>query len=292
MSAVPQKGGAVANRIAARFTELRALNRAAFIPFITAGDPDAGISSEILQRLPGAGADLIELGMPFSDPMADGPAIQASSLRALKSGMTARGVLALVERFRVHDDVTPMVLMGYFNPIHAYGVHHFLRDAGHAGVDGLIVVDLSPEEDGEFRTNAAKNGIEIVRLATPTTTDRRLETVLHGAGGFLYYVSVTGVTGTKTVSTDEVANAIARIRRKSSLPCAVGFGIRTPEQAASVARIADAAVVGSAIVQSVADAVAAHRTRGDVIDGALQLCRTLSDAVHRARGSAVVKPPA
>jgi tryptophan synthase alpha chain len=287
VSAVPQQGRAVVNRIAARFAELRALNRAAFIPFITAGDPDAEISYEILQRLPGAGADLIELGVPFSDPMADGPAIQASSLRALKSGMTARGVLGLVERFRAHDDVTPLVLMGYFNPIHAYGAQHFLRDAGHAGVDGLIIVDLSPEEDGELRLQAAQNGLEIVRLATPTTTDRRLETVLRGAGGFLYYVSVAGVTGTKAVSTDDIAQAIARIRRKSSLPCAVGFGIRTAEQAASVARIADAAVVGSAMVQSIAEAHAARRSHGDVIDGALQLCRTLSDAVHRAR----VTPP-
>ena len=283
MSAVPQQGQAVPNRIAARFAELRALNRAAFIPFITAGDPGTELSLEILERLPGAGADLIELGIPFSDPMADGPAIQASSLRALKAGMTVRGVLGLVERFRAHDDVTPLVLMGYFNPIHAYGAQHFLRDAGHAGVDGLIIVDLPPEEDGELRMSAAKNGLEIVRLATPTTTDQRLETVLGGAGGFLYYVSVTGVTGTKSVSTDDVAKAIARIRRKSPLPCAVGFGIRTPEQAASVARIADAAVVGSAIVQSIADGQAARRAHGDVIDSALRLCRALSDAIHRAR---------
>ena len=283
MSAVPLHDRAVPNRIAARFAELRALNRAAFIPFITAGDPDPEISFELLQRLPGAGADLIELGVPFSDPMADGPAVQAASVRALKSGMTVRGVLGLVERFRVLDDVTPLVLMGYFNPIHAYGAQHFLRDAGHAGVDGLIIVDLSPEEDGDLRVHAAENGLEIVRLATPTTTDRRLDTVLRGAGGFLYYVSVTGVTGTKSISTEAVAKAIARIRRKSPLPCAVGFGIRTPEQAASVARIADAAVVGSAMVQCVAEAMAARRPHGDVIDGALQLCRTLSDAVHRAR---------
>ena len=283
MSAVPQHGRAVPNRIAARFAELQALNRAAFIPFITAGDPDTEISFELLQRLPGAGADLIELGVPFSDPMADGPAIQASSLRALKAGMTVRGVLGLVERFRARDDATPLVLMGYFNPIHAYGAQHFLRDAGHAGVDGLIIVDLSPEEDGELRVHAVENGLEIVRLATPTTTDRRLETVLGGAGGFIYYVSVTGVTGTKSIPTEDVAKAISRIRRKSPLPCAVGFGIRTPEQAASVALIADAAVVGSAIVQSIAGALVACRTYGDVIDDALQLCRTLSDAAHRAR---------
>ncbi len=280
MSAVPQPGG---TRIGARFAELRAHRRAGFIPFVTAGDPDAEASFEILQGLPGHGADLIELGVPFSDPMADGPAIQASSLRALKSGMSVKGVLALVERFRARDDVTPLVLMGYFNPIHAYGAEHFLRDAAHAGVDGLIIVDLSPEEDGALRTHASTNGIDIVRLATPTTSDRRLDTVLAGAGGFLYYVSVTGVTGTKAVSTEDVASAVARIRRKSRLPCAVGFGIRTPEQAAAVARIADAAVVGSAMVQSIADGLVSQWPRGDIVDGALRLCRSLADAVHGAR---------
>jgi tryptophan synthase alpha chain len=285
VTAVPQQSGVRDSRIGMRFAELRALNRAAFIPFITAGDPDAEASFEILQRLPGHGADLIELGIPFSDPMADGPAIQASSLRALKSGMNVKGVLALVERFRAQDNVTPLVLMGYFNPIHAYGAEHFLRDAAHAGVDGLIIVDLSPEEDGTLRAHAAANGIAIVRLATPTTTDRRLDTVLAGAGGFLYYVSVTGVTGTKAVSAEDVASAVARIRRKSALPCAVGFGIRTAEKAAEIARIADAAVVGSAIVQTIADELAAHRSRGAIVDCALRLCRSLADAVHGARGT-------
>ncbi len=285
MNAVQQPDRVSHGRIASRFAEMHALNRAAFIPFITAGDPDAETSFQILERLPGRGADLIELGIPFSDPMADGPAIQASSQRALKSGMTAKGVLALVERFRAHDDVTPLVLMGYFNPIHAYGAHHFVRDAAHAGVDGLIVVDLPPEEDGDLRATARENGIDIVRLATPTTTDRRLDTVLNGAGGFLYYVSVTGVTGTKTVVSDDVGEAIARIRRRTSLPCAVGFGIRTPEQAAAIARMADAAVVGSAIVQSIAQASMAGRQRGDIVEEALQLCRRLADAVHGARGT-------
>ncbi len=271
------------SRIAARFAELRALDRAGFIPFITAGDPDAESSFEILQKLPGIGADIIELGMPFSDPMADGPAIQASSMRALKSGMTLKGVLHLVERFRARDDKTPLVLMGYYNPIHTYGAEHFLRDAAHAGVDGLIIVDLGPEEDSAFRTEAAKRDLDIVRLATPTTDDRRLVTVLHGAGGFLYYVSVAGVTGTKTFTASDVASAIARIRRATQLPCAVGFGIKTPEQAAEIASIADAAAVGSAIVTRIQDALAQGKAHGEIIDDALNFCRCLADAVHGAR---------
>ncbi len=269
------------SRIDTRFAELRALDRAAFVPFITAGDPDAETSFEIMQHLPGAGADLIELGIPFSDPMADGPAIQASSVRALKSGMTLKGVLHLVERFRGHDDVTPLVLMGYYNPIHAYGAHHFLRDAANAGVDGLIIVDLAPEEGADLLAAANRNGIDIVRLAAPTTTDERLTTVLNGASGFLYYVSVTGVTGTKSVLINDVAAAIARIRVRTRLPCAVGFGIRTPDEAAAIARIADAAVVGSALVQCIAGAHA--NKRGDAIDQTLQLCRSLAEAVHHAR---------
>jgi tryptophan synthase alpha chain len=279
----PAADTAQPGRIAARFAELRLLNRAAFIPFITAGDPESETSFEILQRLAGAGADLIELGVPFSDPMADGPAVQASSLRALKAGMTVKGVLHMVERFRARDDATPVVLMGYYNPIHAYGSAHFIRDAAHAGVDGVITVDLSPEEDSGMRAQARENGIDIVRLATPTTTDQRLDIVLNGAGGFLYYVSVTGVTGTKSAGIDAVRAAIARIRRKSSLPCAVGFGIRTPEQAAAIAENADAAVVGSAIVQRIANALAAGRKRGDIVDDVLQFCRSLADAVHSAR---------
>lgn len=274
------------SRIAARFAELRALGRAAFIPFITAGDPDAESSFEILQKLPGIGADIIELGMPFSDPMADGPAIQASSMRALKAGMTLKGTLHLVERFRARDDSTPIVLMGYYNPIHAYGAEHFLRDAAHAGVDGLIIVDLGPEEDSAFRAEAAKRGLDIVRLATPTTDDERLATVLDGAGGFLYYVSVAGVTGTKTFAAADVGAAIARIRRATRLPCAVGFGIKTPEQAAEIARIADAAAVGSAIVTRIQDALAQGKAHGEIIDDALNFCRRLAAAVHEARGPA------
>jgi tryptophan synthase alpha chain len=271
------------DRIAARFAQLRALNRAAFIPFITAGDPDAETSFQIMEKLADAGADIIELGMPFSDPMADGPAIQASSMRALKSGMTVRRVLNLAERFRARDDATPLVLMGYYNPIHAYGASHFLRDADHAGVDGLIIVDLPPEEDSALRAESAKAGIDIIRLATPTTDDERLKTVLQGAGGFLYYVSVAGVTGTKTFTAADVRAAIARIKRVSQLPCAVGFGIKTPEQAAAIARIADAAAVGSAIVAGIEDALRRGNPHGTLIEETLKFCRHLADAIHYAR---------
>jgi tryptophan synthase alpha chain len=270
-------------RIAARFAELRVQKRAGFIPFITAGDPDRETSLAILKQLPKAGADLIELGMPFSDPMADGPAIQASSVRALKAGMTVKATLRMVEEFRKGDDTTPIVLMGYYNPLHAYGVDNFVRDAARAGVDGLIVVDLGPEEDAVLRTPASKAGLAIVRLATPTTDDQRLRTVLDGASGFLYYVSVAGVTGTKTFTENDVKTAIDRIKRASDLPCAVGFGIRTPESAASIARIADAAVVGSAIVSRIAEGVRTKEPNNRLIDETLSFCRSLADAVHAAR---------
>jgi tryptophan synthase alpha chain len=271
------------SRIAARFANLRALGRAGFIPFITAGDPDLETSFAILEKLPGAGADIIELGVPFSDPMADGPAIQASSMRALKAGMSVKKTLAMVTRFREHDDATPIVLMGYFNPIHAYGAEHFLRDACHAGVDGLIIVDLGPEEDSPLRADATKAGLDIVRLATPTTDDARLPAVLNGAGGFLYYVSVAGVTGTKSFTAADVREAISRIRRVSPLPIAVGFGIRTPAQAGEIARLADAAVVGSAIVTHIKEARDKGRARAEIVAETLVFCRSLAEAVHRAR---------
>ena len=270
-------------RIAARFAQLRGQKRAGFIPFITAGDPDRETSYAIFRQLPQAGADIIELGMPFSDPMADGPAIQASSVRALKAGMTVKATLAMVERFRKDDDNTPIVLMGYYNPIHAYGVDSFARDAACAGVDGLIVVDLGPEEDAILRQPATKAGLSIVRLATPTTDDKRLRTVLDGASGFLYYVSVAGVTGTKTFTENDVKAAIDRIKRTTDLPCAVGFGIRTPEGAASIARIADAAVVGSAIVSRIAEGVRTKEPNTRLIDETLSFCRSLGNAVHAAR---------
>jgi tryptophan synthase alpha chain len=264
------------SRIAARFEELKKANRAAFIPFITAGDPDGETTAAMLEKLPAAGADLIELGVPFSDPMADGPAIQAASQRALKAGMTLTKVLELVRRFRKTDSKTPIVLMGYYNPIHKYGTALFVKDAVEAGVDGLITVDLPPEEDDVLRLPAASHGLDIVRLATPTTNDERLKTILNGAGGFLYYVSITGVTGTKSFADDEVHAAVARLQAATGLPCAVGFGIKTPERAAAVAKFADAAVVGSAIV----DRMASGAKREDV----LAYCAELANAVHGARG--------
>ncbi|HWA30461.1 MAG TPA: tryptophan synthase subunit alpha, partial [Rhizomicrobium sp.] len=240
------------SRIADRFAALRKAGRAAFVPFITAGDPDIETSAALLDALPGIGADLIELGVPFSDPMADGPAVQASSLRALKAHMNLHKTLEMVRKFREKDKATPVVLMGYYNPIHHYGTAKFARDAGAAGVDGLITVDLPPEEDEVLRVPAKEHGIDIVRLIAPTTNDARLKTVLDGAGGFLYYVSVTGVTGTKSFDGSEVAMALKRIHAATALPCCVGFGIKTPEQAGEIARIADGAVVGSAIVSQIA----------------------------------------
>jgi tryptophan synthase alpha chain len=271
------------SRIAKTFGVLRAQERAAFVAFVTAGDPDAETSFAILEKLPAAGVDVIELGMPFSDPMADGPAIQASSLRALKSGMSVRRTLALAERFRRADKDTPLVLMGYFNPIHAYGGERFIQDAASAGVDGLIVVDLGPEEDLVLRGPANRAGIDIVRLATPTTDDARLKTVLDGASGFLYYVSIAGVTGTKGVVEDQVRRALARIRKQTELPCAVGFGIRTPADAAAIARLADGCVVGSAIVNRIADAVCGGKNRTVLVEETLSFCRALAKAVHEAR---------
>ena len=271
------------SRIAARFAALRAQNRAGFVSFLTAGDPDAETSFAILEKLPAAGADIVELGMPFSDPMADGPAIQASSMRALHAGANMKRTLDMVRRFRARDAETPLVLMGYFNPIHAYGVGAFARDAGAAGADGLIIVDLGPEEDSVLRGPAKQAGLDIVRLATPTTDDKRLTTVLDGAGGFLYYVSVAGVTGTKTFTEEDVRAAVARIRSATPLPCAVGFGIRTPEQAAGIARFADAAVVGSAIVSGIELGIKAGFPNTRLITETLEFCRKIADAVHNAR---------
>jgi len=276
------------SRIAARFAELARANRAAFIPFITAGDPDAETSSAILERLPGAGADLIELGVPFSDPMADGPAVQASSLRALNAGMRVTKVLAMVRRFRERDRDTPIILMGYFNPIHRYGVEAFARDAAEAGVDGVITVDLPPEEDAVLRGPANAGGLDIIRLATPTTDEKRLRTILDGAGGFLYYVSIAGVTGTKSYAQSDVASALAKLKQRSKIPCAVGFGIKTPEQAAAIARMADGAVVGSAIVSRIAAALESGRPRADIVMDVVDFCGTLAQSVHAARDKSVV----
>jgi tryptophan synthase alpha chain len=245
----------VNDRIERRFAELAQAGRAGLVTFLCAGDPDPETSAAILAGLPAAGADVIEIGMPFSDPMADGPAIQAGSLRALKAGMTLARTLDLVRHLRGRDEATPIVLMGYFNPIWRYGPERFLDDARAAGVDGLIVVDLPPEEDDELCAPARGRGLHFIRLVTPTTDDRRLPKVLGNASGFLYYVSIAGITGTKAPLADQVGAAVARLRAHSALPVAVGFGIRTPAQAAAIARVADAAVIGSALVGHIADAL-------------------------------------
>src|SRR6266478_7087233 len=237
-------------RIDARFAELKKEGRAAFITFLMAGDPDPSTSLDIIKALPKAGADIIEIGMPFTDPMADGPAIQASGLRALKAGMTLRKTLDMVRAFRKGDEATPLVLMGYYNPIYIYGVDQFLVDAKSAGVDGLIIVDLPPEEDSELCVPAMKAGLNFIRLATPTTDDRRLPAVLANTSGFVYYVSVTGITGMAAPDTARATEAVARIKRHTSLPVAVGFGVKTAAQARAIAEGADGVVVGSALVEA------------------------------------------
>src|SRR6516162_2635245 len=233
-------------RIDRRFAQLKTEGRAALVTFLTAGDPDPETSLALLRAIPAAGADVVELGMPFTDPMADGPAIQISSQRALKAGKT----LDIVRAFRQADDATPLVLMGYYNPIYVYGVDRFLRDAKSTGVDGLIVVDLPPEEDEELCLPALKAGVNFIRLATPTTDDKRLPAVLANTSGFVYYVSITGITGAATPDPTKVAAAVARIKRHTKLPVAVGFGVRTAEQAAVIAAGADGVVVGSALVNA------------------------------------------
>lgn len=238
-------------RLKARFEALRAEGRGGLVTFLTAGDPDFETSLEIVKGLPGAGADVIELGMPFTDPMADGPAIQAAGLRALKAGQTMVKTLALAKALRESDAEVPIVLMGYYNPIYSYGVERFLTDAREAGVDGLIVVDLPPEEDDELCVPAVRAGLNFIRLATPTTDDKRLPTVLRNTSGFVYYVSILGITGTKEIEDAPVRAAVERLKRHTDLPIAVGFGIKTPEQVAAICQNAEAAVVGSAIVRKI-----------------------------------------
>ena len=240
------------SRIADRFEALKAEGRGGLVTFVTAGDPDLDTSREILFGLAAAGADLIELGMPFSDPMADGPAIQAGSLRALKGGMTLKKTLALVAEFRKRDNETPVVLMGYYNPIYIYGTDAFTADAKAAGVDGLIIVDLPPEEVHEIEGPARAAGIDIIYLTAPTSNDARLPVVVARASGFVYYVSITGITGTRSAAIGDIQSAVERIRRHTDLPIGVGFGIKTPEQAAEIASVANAAVVGSALVDIIA----------------------------------------
>ncbi len=272
------------NRIDVRFAALKREGRAAFVTFVTAGDPDLNTSATIVKGLPAAGADLIELGMPFSDPMADGPAIQASSLRALRSGAGMKTTLALVRDFRAGDKATPIVLMGYYNPIYQYGVDKFLADARAAGVDGLIVVDLPPEEDEELCLPAKKMGIHFIRLATPTTDDRRLPAVLRNTAGFVYYVSIAGITGTRSAAEADVARAVKRLKAHTALPVAVGFGVRTAEQAAAIARDADGAVVGSALVERIAGSLdGAGKATPGTAEAVLGLVRELSAGVRGAR---------
>lgn len=239
----------MSDRIEAKFASLARAGRKALIPFIMAGDPDLPASEALLAGLPGAGADLIEIGMPFSDPMADGPTIQAAGLRALKAGTKLKDVITMAARFRVKDAVTPIILMGYFNPVYIYGVERFCRDAVAAGVDGVILVDLPPEEEAEFTDAAEPQGLKLIRLATPTTGDDRLAAMARTAGGFLYYVSVAGITGAKSADVDSLRKRLAHLRTQIALPIAVGFGIRTPERAAQIAAHCDAVVVGSALVE-------------------------------------------
>jgi len=238
-------------RISRRFASLKDEGRAALVTFLMAGDPDEKTSLEIVCALPKAGADVIELGMPFTDPMADGPAIQAAGLRALRAGQTLKKTLGMVRDFRAGDDATPIVLMGYYNPIYIYGVERFLADAKSAGVDGLIVVDLPPEEDDELCLPALRAGLNFIRLATPTTDDTRLPAVLNNTSGFVYYVSITGITGAAAPDTGKVTAAVKRIKRHTELPVAVGFGVKTAAHAGAIAASADGVVVGSALVDAV-----------------------------------------
>ena len=269
-------------RIERRFATLKAEGRGGLVTFVTAGDPNKAISLEIIRGLPAAGADLIELGMPFSDPMADGPSVQASSLRALANGASLRSTLALVRAFRAEDDNTPIILMGYYNPIYIYGVGAFLRDAKEAGIDGLIMVDLPPEEDAELCLPAIEAGIRWIRLATPTTDEARLPKVLKNASGFIYYVSILGITGTASVPEQATREAVAYLKSHTDLPIAVGFGIKPPEAAASISRNADAAVVGSAIVDRVLDGLDKNGLPGPgTAQHVLDFVRELADGVRR-----------
>jgi len=268
------------SRISDRFEALAKEGRAAFVAYVMAGDPDTETSFQVLKGLPGAGADVIELGLPFSDPMAEGPPIQRAAQRALAAGMKTRGVLELVRRFREADKTTPVILMGYLNPVFSWGFDRFAADAAEAGADGLIVVDCPPEEADPLADALDAHGLSLIRLATPTTDDARLKVVARRTSGFVYYVSVAGVTGVKEADAQAVAPAVARVRAATGLPVAVGFGIKTPERAAAVARVADAAVVGSALVDEVA---AAQESGADPAAKVLAAAGRLAQAVREAR---------
>ncbi|MNK95505.1 Tryptophan synthase alpha chain [compost metagenome] len=272
-------------RIDARFAALKAEGRAGFIPYVMTGDPSRDEALEILRGLPGAGADLIELGLAFSDPMAEGPPIQRAALRGLAAGMTLRGTLDLVVDFRAGDDATPIILMGYLNPVESYGYEAFARDAAAAGVDGLIVVDCPPEEAGPLAAALDAQAVSLIRLATPTSDDERLQVIARGTSGFVYYVSVAGVTGVKEAVAADVAPAVERVRKAANLPVAVGFGVKTRERAAEIARVADAVVAGSVFVDEVAAALAANEP---AVPRVLARVKALADAVRTARTSASV----
>ncbi len=267
------------SRLQARFAELKEQNRAALVTFVTGGDPNYDTSLAILKGLPAAGADVIELGMPFTDPMADGPAIQLANIRALDNGQDLAKTLQMVREFREGEQVTPLVLMGYFNPIHKYGVERFIAEAVASGVDGLIVVDLPPEHNVDLCDPAQVAGLDFIRLTTPTTDDNRLPKVLNGSSGFVYYVSVAGVTGAGAATLDHVEQAVTRLRRHTDLPLCIGFGIRTPEHAATIARLAEGVVVGSALIDQIANATSDEQA----VDGVLSLCAALAEGVRGAR---------
>jgi tryptophan synthase alpha chain len=274
-------------RIDARFAELAKEGRSAFVTYVMAGDPDPTTSLDIVKALPRAGADVIELGIPFTDPMADGPSIQAAGLRALKGGMTLRKTLELVRGFRKDDNATPLVLMGYYNPIYIYGVDRFLADAKNAGVDGLIIVDLPPEEDDELCIPALKAGLNFIRLATPTTDDKRLPAVLANTSGFVYYVSITGITGAAAADSKVVGDAVARIKRHTKLPVCVGFGIRTPEAARAIAQNGNGAVVGTALVDALRGSLDEEgRATAKTVTAVADLVASLAQGVRGAKQAA------
>ena len=274
-------------RIDARFAQLKKEGRSAFVTFLVAGDPDPETSLAIVKALPQAGADILEIGMPFTDPMADGPSIQAAGLRALKAGMTLKKTLAMVRAFREGDNTTPLVLMGYYNPIYIYGVDKFLVDAKAAGVDGLIIVDLPPEEDTELCIPAMKAGLNFIRLATPTTDDKRLPAVLANTSGFVYYVSITGITGAAAADSKMVGEAVARIKRHTNLPVCVGFGIRTSEAARAIAERANGAVVGTALVDALRGSLDAEgRATAKTVDAVADLAASLARGVRGAKQAA------
>ena len=270
-------------RMTARFEKLKQENRAAFVTYFMGGDPDLNTSIEIMKGLPAAGADVIELGMPFSDPMADGPSVQAAGLRALEGGQNLPKCFEMVRAFRADDDETPIVVMGYYNPIYQYGPEKFLADAKAAGIDGMIVVDLPPEMDEELCIPAMKHDLNFIRLATPTTDNKRLPKVLTNTSGFVYYVSINGITGAAAPEPDEVAQSVAHIKAKTDLPICVGFGVRSAEQAAAIASVADGVVVGSAIVSAVADSLEDGEAGADTVSDTLAIVSEISKGIRNAR---------